>query len=59
MSSSKEASITLRVKDALKRDAGRGSARIDIKIMEKLRVGTGDLISIRGKRRTVAKAMSG
>jgi len=59
MSSSTGASITLRVKDALKRDAGRGIARIDIKVMEKLRVGTGDLISIRGKRRTVAKAMPG
>jgi len=59
MSSSKRVSLTLRVKDALKRDAGRGIARLDTKLMEKLGVGTGDLISVRGKRRTVAKAMPG
>jgi len=59
MPSLKRASLTLRVKDALKRDAGRGIARLDTKLMEKLGVGTGDLISVRGKRRTVAKAMPG
>ena len=59
MSSSKRNTITLRVKDALKRDASRGIARLDTETMEKLGIGTGDLISIKGKRRTVAKAMPG
>ncbi|WP_455368284.1 CDC48 family AAA ATPase [[Eubacterium] cellulosolvens] len=58
MSSSKD-SLTLRVKDALKRDAARGIARLDIDLMKKLGVSTGDLISLKGKRRTVAKVMPG
>ena len=36
MSSSGKNSISLRVKDALKRDAGRGIARLDTRNMEKL-----------------------
>ena len=59
MSSSGTNSISLRVKDALKRDAGRGIARLDTRNMEKLGLSSGDLISIKGKRRTVAKAMPG
>jgi len=59
MSSSGKNSISLRVKDALKRDAGRGIARLDTRNMEKLGLSSGDLISIKGKRRTVAKAMPG
>lgn len=59
MSSSRNVSVSLRVKDALKRDAGRGIARLDTRLMEKLGVSSGDLISITGKRRTVAKAMPG
>jgi transitional endoplasmic reticulum ATPase len=59
VSTSKRSSVTLIVKDALKRDAGRGIARIDTKTMESLQVSSGDLISIKGKRRTVAKAMPG
>jgi transitional endoplasmic reticulum ATPase len=51
--------LTLRVKDALKRDAARGIARLDIDLMNKLGVSTGDLIALKGKRRTVAKAMPG
>ncbi|WP_455278544.1 CDC48 family AAA ATPase, partial [[Eubacterium] cellulosolvens] len=51
--------LTLRVKDALKRDAARGIARLDIDLMKKLGASTGDLISIKGKRRTVAKVMPG
>ena len=58
MSSSKGA-LTLRVKDALKRDAARGIARLDIDLMKKLGASTGDLISLKGKRRTVAKVMPG
>ena len=58
MSSSRKA-VTLRVKDALRRDAGRGNARLDTKFMEKLGISSGDLVSITGKRRTVAKVMPG
>jgi len=58
MHSSKDV-LTLRVKDALKRDAARGIARLDIDFMKKLGASTGDLISLKGKRRTVAKAMPG
>ncbi len=43
----------------MKRDAGRGIARLDTRNMEKLGLSSGDLISIKGKRRTVAKAMPG
>ena len=59
MSSLGRSSVSLRVKDALKRDAGRGIARLDTRNMEKLELSSGDLISIKGKRRTVAKAMPG
>jgi transitional endoplasmic reticulum ATPase len=59
MSTSKRSPLTVRVKDALKRDAGRGIARLDTRLMEKLGVSTGDLIIIKGKRRTVAKAVPG
>ena len=55
--SSKEVTLTLRVKDAFKRDAGRGIARLDTKTMERLNISAGDLIAIKGRRRTVAKAM--
>ena len=58
MPSSKDI-LTLRVKDALKRDAARGIARLNIDFMKKIGVSTGDLLSIKGKRRTVAKAMPG
>ena len=43
----------------MKRDAGRGIARLDTRNMERLGLSSGDLISIKGKRRTVAKAMPG
>ena len=56
MSSPKKTSLSLRVKEALKRDAGRGIARIDTRLMDKLGISTGDLISIKAKRRTVASA---
>jgi len=59
MPNPKKTSVSLRVKDALRRDAGRGIARLDVKLMEKLGVSSGDLISIKGKRRTAAKVMPG
>jgi len=52
-------SIILRVKESLKRDAGRGIARLDADVMRKLEVGSGDLIEVKGKRTTVAKVMPG
>ncbi|WP_455367405.1 CDC48 family AAA ATPase [[Eubacterium] cellulosolvens] len=53
------APIILRVKESLKRDAGRGIARLDADVMRKLEVGSGDLIEIKGKRTTIAKVMPG
>jgi transitional endoplasmic reticulum ATPase len=47
----------LKVAEALKRDAGRGLARLPPQVMEKLKLSSGDLIEIKGKRKTVAKAM--
>ena len=52
-----EEKAILRVAEAFKRDAGRGLARLPPQVMEKLNLSPGDLIEIKGKRRTVAKAM--
>ncbi|MEQ9715841.1 MAG: CDC48 family AAA ATPase [Candidatus Asgardarchaeum sp.] len=46
--------VVLRVREALRQDAGRGIARIDRNTMEKLGISTGDVIEIIGKRRTAA-----
>jgi transitional endoplasmic reticulum ATPase len=46
--------IVLRVKDAEKRDVGRGIARVDPKAASELGLVTGDVIEINGKRRTYA-----
>ncbi|MEM3866705.1 MAG: AAA family ATPase, partial [Candidatus Bathyarchaeia archaeon] len=54
---SKEEKAVLRVAEAFKRDAGRGLARLPPQVMEKLNLSPGDLIEIKGKRRTVAKVM--
>ena len=42
-------SVTLRVQKAKKRDIGRNIIRIDPKTMEKLKIQTGDVISVNGK----------
>lgn len=52
---SKPDSLTLRVSEALVKDVGRGLARLDPADMEKLGLHVGDVISIEGKRITVAK----
>jgi len=52
-----EEKAILRVAEAFKRDAGRGLARLPPQVMEKLNLSPGDLIEIKGKRRTVAKVM--
>jgi hypothetical protein len=49
------AAISLKVLESYTRDVGRGIARIDYDTMEFLSVKTGDIIEIKGKRRTVAK----
>jgi len=45
-------SITLRVKKAHERDAGRFIIRIDSSTMEKLGVQTGDILGIKGRKQT-------
>ncbi|MHA1506833.1 MAG: AAA family ATPase, partial [Candidatus Asgardarchaeia archaeon] len=46
--------VKLKVKEALRKDAGRGIARIDRQTMDELGVRPGDVIEIIGKRRTAA-----
>ncbi|MFQ6134714.1 MAG: CDC48 family AAA ATPase [Nitrososphaerales archaeon] len=50
-------SAMLKVLEAYTRDVGRGVARIDYDAMDALDASTGDVIEIRGKRRTVAKCL--
>ncbi|HXG06555.1 MAG TPA: AAA family ATPase, partial [Nitrososphaera sp.] len=50
-------SITLKVLESYTRDVGRGVARIDYDSMDSLNLKTGDIIEIKGKRRTVAKIL--
>jgi transitional endoplasmic reticulum ATPase len=45
---------TLRVMEAYHRDVGRGIARIDMKVMKKLGLTSGDVIEIKGKSTTNA-----
>jgi len=49
--------VSLKVLEAYTRDVGRGVARIDYETMDKLSVSTGDVIEIKGRRRTVAKCL--
>lgn len=49
--------VTLKVLEAYTRDVGRGVARIDYDAMDALDASTGDIIEIKGKRRTVAKCL--
>jgi len=53
----KNKSIKLKIACAYTRDVGRQVARIDYDIMNTLNVSTGDVIEIKGKRRTVAKCL--
>ena len=46
--------LSLKVLEAYTRDVGRGVARIDYDSMDSLSASTGDVIEIKGKRRTVA-----
>jgi len=49
--------LALKVLEAYTRDVGRGVARIDYDSMDTLTASTGDVIEIKGKRRTVAKCL--
>ena len=49
--------LSLKVLEAYTRDVGRGTARIDYDTMASLGVSTGDIIEIKGKRRTVVKCL--
>ena len=49
-------SITLRVQKAKKRDIGRNIIRIDPKTMEKLKIQTGDVIAVVGKKESAGTA---
>src|SRR5579863_1042783 len=49
--------VQLKVLEVYTRDVGRGVARIDYDAMDALDASTGDVIEIRGKRRTVAKCL--
>ncbi len=49
--------FSLKILEAYTRDVGRGVARIDYDSMDSLTASTGDVIEIRGKRRTVAKCL--
>jgi transitional endoplasmic reticulum ATPase len=43
--------------EAYTRDVGRGVARVDYEVMDMLNLQSGDVIEIKGKRRTVAKVL--
>jgi len=49
--------ITLKVAEAVKKDVGRGLARIDPADIERLHTTIGEIVEITGKKRTVAKVM--
>ena len=52
-----QSGLNLKVLEAYTRDVGRGVARIDYDSMDTLGASTGDIIEIKGKRRTVAKCL--
>jgi len=49
--------LSLKVAEALPKDAGRGLVRLDPQDLERLGVGIGDVVEIAGKRPTVGRAM--
>jgi transitional endoplasmic reticulum ATPase len=52
-----EQSLSLRVAEALPKDAGRGLVRLDPQDMQRVGIAVGDVVEIVGKRATVARAM--
>jgi transitional endoplasmic reticulum ATPase len=57
MNESNKDTLSLKILEAYTRDMGRGLARIDYDTMDSLNASSGDVIEIRGKRRTVAKCL--
>src|SRR5947208_15195555 len=55
--SNRNDTLSLKLLEAYTRDVGRGVSRIDYESMDSLSASTGDVIEIRGKRRTVAKCL--
>ena len=53
----KKEKISLKVVESYTRDVGRGVARIDYQSMDALGLSTGDIIEIKGKKISVAKAL--
>ncbi len=49
----------LRVKEALQRDVGRGIVRLSQDVADELKIGTGDIVSIEGSKKTYARAWRG
>ena len=49
--------IKLRCREAYTRDVGRSFIRIDYDAMDKLKVSTGDVVELRGKKKSVAKVL--
>jgi transitional endoplasmic reticulum ATPase len=49
--------VQLKVLEAYTRDVGRAAARLDYAAMDSLGASTGDVIEVKGKRRTVAKCL--
>ncbi len=49
----------LRVKEALQRDVGRGIIRLSQDVADELNIGTGDIVSIEGDKKTYARAWRG
>src|SRR5256712_1995971 len=54
---SRDNTMSLKILEAYTRDVGRGVARLDYESMDPLNTSTGDVIEIKGKRRTVAKCL--
>ena len=46
--------ITLRVAEAFQQDIGLGTARLDVGTRQRLKVGVGDIVEIRGRKTTAA-----
>ncbi|MHA1408632.1 MAG: AAA family ATPase, partial [Candidatus Heimdallarchaeaceae archaeon] len=60
MSSTEEKRVkSLRVKEALQRDVGRGIVRISQDVADDLGIGTGDIVCIEGEKKTFARAWRG
>ena len=49
--------VTLKVLEAYTRDVGRGIVRLDYDAMDSLDASTGDVVELKGKKRTVGKCL--